>query len=680
VWVVASQTSGKRTAAEELSVTTRPGARTQALRNRVVVAVALGALVLSVLSAMVSQPVSAATTGMQAQVAPATNLTDEVVNVTWQGFTPTRDDGTYGVVIMQCRAHPRSVLRDCNTAETFPYDLTGNQQLGVTHADGTGTKFIDIMTTARLPLLACSETTPCSLLLYETTDDGFDANGLPPAKTRVIVPLSFERNSADCPPVQQYNFSVESEASAAPALYQWAAALCIGAHPFTMDVTNTSSNEAREDFLSGEVDLGVTSLPPEPSELTPTAPKFSVTPLDLTAIVVAYNIVDPVTHKQITNLTLTPRLVARLISDSDMESFFQDPEFLKLNPGHHWPQEAADPGLRGEKNADTWIATHWVNADPGARAFLNGKDKYHVPVNPAWQNVKYPTDVFAARNSNGVYFPRIGEEGIAQRLFANTKPADSTPTDPLDAGELGIIDLPSAEQFKLPVANLTTGVGQPVVPVNAFTIGAGYAAMKTSPAGFHSEPAVVKLKNAYPLTKVDQAMAPKKLDNSPKDLRMRAFLDYAVGPGQQNLPAGYVPLPTPLELQTLRYTTDLPSPTTTTTTTAPVAPPENDVTPIVDTGGDFSTPDTTPPATAPPGTTPAKTTTTLKTAATPRRAQFVALRLPDSGDHLVLPIVLGLGLVALLAGSLDEVRRHGRRLFRLALRKPANPLDGQPAP
>ena len=41
-------------------------------------------------------------------------------------------------------------------------------------------------------------------------------------------------------------------------------------------------------------------------------------------------------------------------------------------------------------------------------------------MNPAWRNVKYPTDIFEARNPNGVYLPRQGEESEAQRLFADT--------------------------------------------------------------------------------------------------------------------------------------------------------------------------------------------------------------------------------------------------------------------
>jgi hypothetical protein len=651
-------------------------------RRFLVLAVALCAL-----AAMLGGSVSAAPNRMTAVALPGANLGDEVITVAWQGFTPTRSDGTYGVVILQCRAHPKSVLNDCNTAETFPYDLTGNQQQGVTHKDGTGNKFIDIMTTARLPSLACSESTPCSLLVYETTDTGFDPTGLPPANTRVLVPLSFERNSADCPPVKQYDFGIESETSATPALYQAAAALCTGKHAFTMAITNTSSNQARADFLSGEVDLGVTSLPPEADELTAPSRSYSVTPLDLTGIALAYNIVDPVTNKQIMDLTLTPRLVARLLSDSDIATFFEDPELHKLNPHDHWPSEAADPGLRGDKNADTWIVTNWVNGNPGARAFLNGKDHYGVPVNPSWKNVHYPTDVFAARNSNGVYFPRIGEEGVAQRVFANTKPADSVPTDPLDAGEIAILDLPTAEQFKLPVANLTNGVGQPVVAANAWTIAAGFAQMRTSPAGFHNEPAVVRGTNAYPLAKVDQAMVPKKLTLSPKDLRIRALLDYAVGPLQEDLPAGYVPLPTALQLQTAHYTGDPIQTTSTTSTTTTLPVPEYNQGSIGRGGGSLGpsypvtpvapTPTATPPTT--PTTAPHTTSTTAATTTTrPRSARLVALRLADSGDHLVLPIVLLLALLAVVASGADGVRRHGRQLWRRARRKPASELDGQP--
>ena len=88
----------------------------------------------------------------------------------------------------------------------------------------------------------------------------------------------------------------------------------------------------------------------------------------------------------------------------------------------------------------------------------------------------------------------------------------------------------------------------------------------------------VRLPNVYPLTKVDPAMVPTKLTNSPKDLRIRAFLDYAVTDGQSTLPPGYAALPTALATQTLQYTGDLsllPPPPTTTTTTLPPTTVDN---------------------------------------------------------------------------------------------------------
>ena len=650
-------------------MTTRPGARIRAVRRCLVAGAAL-----CVLGTTLSLPSGAAprTSQRKVVVEPATDLTDAVVSVSWSGFRPSRPDGSSRVQVLQCKANPKSVLRDCNTDETFPYSLDGNQQITTTAKNGTGHVFMDIMTTARLPSLACSETHPCSLLVFETTSEGYNPNGLPP--NRVIVPLTFKHSFGDCPPVQTFDFRIETESSAAPALYQWAADFCTGKNAFTVDVTNSSSNSARENFFSNQVDIAVSSLRPEPGEALPTSPQYSVVPIDLTAVVFAYNIIDSHTHRPVTDLTLTPRLAARLISDSDLTTFFRDPEFLKLNPHHHWPGQVAAPGLRGEKNADTWIVTNWLNANPKARSFLNGQRFNGVGVNPAWKGVKYPTDIFEARLPDGVYFPRAGEEGVAQRLFSGTKPADTIPTDPLNAGFIGVLDLPTAARYQLPIARLTNGVGQPVVSLDGNTATAGFDAMQTSPAGFHTEAARVP-SAAYPLMKVDSAMVPTKLSGSDRDLRIRAFLDHAVTDGQKDLPPGYVGLPRSLQMQTLRYTgdTSLANEPTTTTTTTPTTQPSNlggggtggytggsgggylgGSTDYTGTGGG-STPTGTP--TSVPGTRGRATTTTTTQ---PAVAKLAGLRLPDSGDRLVLPVVLILAAIALIVRAAVEARSRMR--------------------
>ena len=78
---------------------TRGRARNRAFRRFLV-----SALALSALTAVLVQPVSAAPR-RSAVVSPDQDLGDQVVQVDWQGFRPTQADGSYGVVILQCR-HP----------------------------------------------------------------------------------------------------------------------------------------------------------------------------------------------------------------------------------------------------------------------------------------------------------------------------------------------------------------------------------------------------------------------------------------------------------------------------------------------------------------------------------------------------------------------------------------------
>ena len=84
--------------------------------------------------------------------------------------------------------------------------------------------------------------------------------------------------------MHHFDLRIETESSAAPALYEWAADFCTGEHAFTVDVTNTSSNAAREDFFAKQVDIGGVVAAAGAGEITPTDPRtYSVVPLDLTA-------------------------------------------------------------------------------------------------------------------------------------------------------------------------------------------------------------------------------------------------------------------------------------------------------------------------------------------------------------------------------------------------------------
>ena len=269
---------------------------------------------------------------------------------------------------------------DCNTAETFPYDLDG-QPAGRHDRQGRHRQRVHGHHDHGPPALARvqRDARRARCCVYETTRRTASTRaGCRPAR-RGARAAHFARNSADCPPVQQYDFSVETEASATAGALQLGRRTSAPASTRSRWTSRTRRRTRPAKTSSrARSTSAVTSLPPEPGEITADVAdssrwRRSTSP----AVAIAYNITDSDTDKQITDLTLTPRLVARLLSDSDLASFFQDPEFLKLNPHHSWPIEAADPGLRGEKNADTWIVTQLGRAaSPGARPFLDGKDKY----------------------------------------------------------------------------------------------------------------------------------------------------------------------------------------------------------------------------------------------------------------------------------------------------------------
>ena len=168
-----------------------------------------------------------------------------------------------------------------------------------------------------------------------------------------------------------FDFRMETEASAAAALYQWAADFCTGAHRLhgrrDQHVVERRSRELLREPGRHRGVVAAAGTGRGPADSPKYSSSRSTSPRSCSRTTSSIRL-----RTAITDLTLTPRLVARLISDYRPPRFFHDKEFLKLNPHHHWPGTGGRAGLRGEKNADTWIVTNWLNGNPGAR-FLAGK-------------------------------------------------------------------------------------------------------------------------------------------------------------------------------------------------------------------------------------------------------------------------------------------------------------------
>jgi ABC-type phosphate transport system substrate-binding protein len=546
------------------------------------------------------------TDGRAGSASPGTELVNEVVTVSWSGFTPTQTNGLFGVILLQCSAAPTS-FADCFTAEAFPQVTNGTVVQATTAADGTGSARIEVRPAAYLPSLGCSNTTPCSILVYENDGVPVPAGGLP--ARHAVVPLSFARSQADCPPVFDFDVRVDGSATSAELFYRWASDLCQGDGAVVLDYTETSSTTGRENFLDGLVDLGVTALPADEEELEshPDHPEYQYAPVAASALVVAYNLRDPFTGAQIEDLVLSPRLVARLITNTSPDTFFRDRELVRLNPGKRFPSGGATrPLLRAERSASTTLVTTWLAGNPEVQKFMTGNDMFRVPMNTAYEGYTYPKDIFENVSGDNAYLARQGQRAVALRLFYGVSPTGQVRENTTFNGVIGIVDLPTARRFGLKVAQLVQADNS-VVGVTEESIQAGLATMEPTPEGTLVADVTPADPGAYPLVRIDYAMVPREVATDAKRDDIRAVLEYAVGDGQSRLPEGYVALPESMRATTRAVAAGIagpPAPATTTTT----KPPRTTTTAVP------TTSTTRPPRTT---TTTVPTTTTTTTTFVP---------------------------------------------------------------
>lgn len=507
-----------------------------------VLATIVGVAMLMAATGLAIAPPATSQVGRTATVSPDGGLANDVVTVRWEGFRPTTGLGLYSVIVLQCRANPTS-LDDCFTDAPFPQLGEGSRQLASTGPDGRGSTPFEVRPAANLPSLGCSETNPCSILVFEN-------DGVPPPDgalhpTSVVVPIAFARSQADCPPVRDFDVRIDGAASAAPMFYRWAAQLCTASSPLVVDYTETSSTTGRENFLAGLVDVGITSQAASAQEVDahPERGEFSYAPVGLTALTVATNMRNPLTGEQLSNIVISPRLVTRLVTDSSISSFLTDPELRQLNPGVLFPTlSTSAPLLRAERNAATRLVTSWMASDPASMRFVAGEDPFRVPVNSAYRNYPYPRDLFENVSQSSQFVPRTGQRAVALRMFYGVRPAGENQENTTETAFFGIMDLPTAERFGLATARIVNAAGVPVAPTPE-SILAGYAAMTTDGNGVMSPDFTSPDPGAYPLVKVDYAMVPAASVTPERSAAIASLLRYGIGPGQDSLPQGYLPLP-----------------------------------------------------------------------------------------------------------------------------------------
>ncbi len=257
---------------------------------------------------------------------------------------------------------------------------------------------------------------------------------------RISIPLSFQPVDTACALGQEERRIVGSELAIA-AITSWQPALCAqpGAPPYNYSFL--SDDRARQNLTQsayGGAGLSVFSDPVDPSQLDPSNPVVYA-PLTLSGAAIGFNIERTpqlesngqpqpdeleIAGERITHIYLTPRLVAKLLTESyqaqleevtaskrsayawiqhNPASLVTDPDFLQWNPEFALlsTQQQLDAGdlvvEQGTSDAATTV-WKWILADPEAAAWLAGKpDPWGMVVNPIYSTT-------ASANPTGTAF------------------------------------------------------------------------------------------------------------------------------------------------------------------------------------------------------------------------------------------------------------------------------------
>lgn len=501
-----------------------------------------------------------------------------------------------------------------------------------TRLDGTGEVEFEVRSAAENESLGCSSEVRCSIVVIpimgiscEGSDAVCRADGrLEPGSTnslnsavdgavstyfwwsesnwrnRFSVPLTFALAPDVCDvlddraPVDFYGSELMAQAS-----LQWAPAYCLRDDRFKFRHNRMSENAALRLVDTGEAVAAFTSR-----KAASTGKAFGYAPVAVTGFAVAYISDLPENAGELTTLRLTPRLIAKLLTQSYAAStggrlhpglennpvtINKDPEFLALNPGvSQIDQETLATLLSQSEASDViWAVTDYVASDPEAMAFVNGEpDPSGMVVNPFYKGISLPRDEWPlldtwVRQSQQAcdqtlripYLTRVAAPVVSFRRIAEAV-LDAWPnvqtvctraqtTDPWKQGRverqpygarfmLGLVTLGDAERFGLRTAELrTAGTGADATFV-APTSDSMTAALGSLTSAAPGDPFVLDQEAlpdaAYPGTMVVHVAAPLSGLSATDAGHVTQFIQVATTEGQETgrgngkLPAGFVPI------------------------------------------------------------------------------------------------------------------------------------------
>lgn len=403
---------------------------------------------------------------------------------------------------------------------------TSNERVAVpVKADGTASFGFEVFSSAQAPWLGCGADQngaprSCSLVIVPRgtvyggsapLQAGGGASGVEYGGTgmqygspigeafdywdnRIVIPLDFASRAQSCD--AGASGLMGGSQLVVPALTSWQKALCADAD-LGFSFASSADSRGREQLVQGSLNLAFTSRPAIEAELD----DLSATLLADTELVYAPVAVSGVTIGFLisgqrgirTDLTLTPRLLAKLLTQSygqgvpqydgahsehlqtasgtaSPSGLFQDPEFLNINEltrADVNQKTIADVVLMGPAGSDgIRLLWDYLRADDKARAFLAGDpdnelegdehnsgmriNPYYLPAGDPRATVRQTEEIdtsISGLAAKTLRYVGDGAGGYLQRPVGLTAASGDTP---LNLSTDAIDYLPQADQTQVP--------------------------------------------------------------------------------------------------------------------------------------------------------------------------------------------------------------------------------------
>ena len=546
------------------------------------------------------------------------------------------DPPNFSTHVTPFRAADGTVHAAC-TEETMPPEAAVGaafppaEMAAFTDAAGNGRVKFEVRTAVENESLGCSDTVACSIVVIPIVgiscrdadrecskagrfpegssnyaNEGVDMSVSPQLwwsasnwRNRFSIPLEFGLAPDACdvldsrPPVGFYGSELMAQAS-----LQWSPAFCLDEERFKFQ-HNKMSDDAG--FNLAETGGGVAAFVSSKHDAEGGDP-VAYAPTAVTGFSIAYVIDRPDNAGEFLDLRLTPRLVAKLMTQSYLGSergrghpgmaanplsINTDPEFQKLNPGlDAVPREAGAVLLSLSESSDVLTTlTSWIARDKDAMAFIKGKkDPWGMSVNPSYEDIELPTaewpllddyvppsELECYQQNPAPYFTQLAAPVTSLRKIAEavldswpnvqTKCERPSVTDPWKIGRvdrqgvgsrfmLGLVATADARRLGLNEARLQATGDTFVAPTDAAL---GRAIKVAEPSESGTDPFVLDMdevvkSGGYPGTMVVYTAA--RTANLPQDDadKVAQFIEVATSEGQRTghgngeLPAGYLPL------------------------------------------------------------------------------------------------------------------------------------------